>query len=71
MERVKGEQDGEIERLMDQVRDMRGKNQTLMANMNKMQEELGVLNGKYTAKLRELRQAENFKVGMQRKIKDL
>lgn len=34
---------------------MRGKNQTLMANMNKMQEELGVLNGKYTAKLRELR----------------
>lgn len=55
MERSKESDDEEIAKLTAKVKDLANKNTNLMNNMNRLQEELGVLNSSFTQKVRELR----------------
>lgn len=71
LEQAKNELEQEISRLNEKVKEVMGKNKTIMGNMGRIQEELAVLNNNYTSKVRELREAENQKATLDRKIKDL
>jgi hypothetical protein len=43
--------------LNEKIKELVNKNKMLMGNVNRIQEELGVLNGNFTGKVRELREA--------------
>lgn len=71
IENEKANQQQEIEKLNQKIKDLMNKNKIMLGNTNRLQEELTVLNNNFTTKVRQLREAENQKSILDRKIKDL
>ena len=51
-----------MERQTRKIKELSDKNSKIMDNSMRLQDEITVLNDKYTQKIRELREAENKKV---------
>lgn len=63
------ESNKEIERQNQKIKELLAKINNYKANESQLGEQLNVLNNNFLQKVRELRESENVKMGLERKIK--